>query len=106
MVYAERVQDTMALRRGFRVGVDERVLIAENTVTTGGSQREVIELAQGQGGDVVGVAAICDRSGGVSFGVPFESLLRIEASSWDAADCPLCREGSVPDAPGSRHLTR
>ncbi len=106
MIYAERVRDAMALRRGFRLGSDDRVLIAENTVTTGGSQREVIELARGNGADVGGVAAICDRSGGVSFGVAFESLLRIEASSWDAADCPLCREGSVPDAPGSRHLTR
>lgn len=106
MIYSERVEDAMTLRRGFTLGADDQVLIAENTVTTGGSQREVIDLARAQGADVVGVASICDRSGGVSFGVPFESLLQIEASSWEADDCPLCRDGSVPDAPGSRHLTR
>ena len=106
MVYSERVDGKMALRRGLRISSDDRVLIAENTVTTGGSQREAIDLARELGSEVVGVAAICDRSGGVSFGVPFEALLHIEASSWDAAACPLCRDGSVPEAPGSRHLAR
>jgi orotate phosphoribosyltransferase len=106
MVYSERVDGQMALRRGFRIGADDRVLIAENTVTTGGSQREVIELARSLGAEVVGVAAICDRSGGVGFGVVFEALLHIDASSWETDDCPLCRDGSVPEAPGSRHLAR
>jgi len=104
MVYSERVDGQMALRRGFHIGADDRVLIAENTVTTGGSQREVIELARSFGAEVVGVAAICDRSGGVGFGVAFEALLHIDASSWEPDDCPLCRDGSVPEAPGSRHL--
>jgi orotate phosphoribosyltransferase len=106
MIYAERADGRMTLRRGFRLTEDDRVLIAENTVTTGGSQEEVIELARGFGAEVVGVAAVCDRSGGVAFGVPFEALLTIEASSWDEDECPLCRQGSVPDAPGSRHLVR
>lgn len=106
MLYAERVDGSLALRRGFRISTDDRVLIAENTVTTGGSQQEAIDLARAHGAEVVGVGAICDRSGGVSFGVPFESLLRIEAESWEADMCPLCRDGSVPDAPGSRHLAR
>ncbi|MGH2759311.1 MAG: orotate phosphoribosyltransferase [Actinomycetota bacterium] len=106
MVYSERVDGEMVLRRGFRISSDERVLIAENTVTTGGSQREAIDLAREHGGDVVGVAAICDRSGGVTFGVRFEALLHVEASSWEADACPLCRDGSVPEAPGSRHLAR
>lgn len=104
MVYSERVNGTMTLRRGFRISSDDRVLIAENTVTTGGSQQEAIDLARDLGGDVIGVAAICDRSGGVSFGVQFEALLHIDASSWDADGCPLCKQGSVPEAPGSRHL--
>lgn len=106
MVYSERVDGAMTLRRGFRISSDDRVLIAENTVTTGGSQREAIELARTHGGDVLGVAAICDRSGGVTFGVAFEALLHIDASSWEPDACPLCRDGSVPEAPGSRHLAR
>lgn len=106
MFYAERVDANLALRRGFRISSEDRVLVAENTVTTGGSQKEAIELARTHGAEVVGVAAICDRSPGVSFGVPFEALLNIQADSWEAEDCPLCKDGSVPDAPGSRHLAR
>jgi orotate phosphoribosyltransferase len=105
MLYAERAEGRMTLRRGFTLGPDDRVLVAENTVTTGGSQTEVLELARSFGADVIGVAAVVDRSGGVAFGVPFEALLRIDASAWEPSDCPLCAQGSVAEAPGSRHLS-
>ena len=82
------------------------VLIAENTVTTGRFATRGIELARAHDADVVGVAAICDRSGGVSFGVPFESLLQIDAPRGKPMTVRSARDGSVPDAPGSRHLTR
>ena len=104
MIFSEREEGKMALRRGFDVGGDDRVLVAENTVTTGGSQKEVIELARSRNADIIGVAAVVDRSPGVSFGVPFESLLRVDANTWEPSDCPLCRDGSEPEAPGSRHL--
>jgi orotate phosphoribosyltransferase len=106
MIYAEREDGDMKLRRGFTLDTDDRVLIAENTVTTGGSQKETITLAKSFDVDVVGVAAIVDRSPGVSFGVPFEVLLKIDAQSWEPDECPLCREGSELIAPGSRHLSR
>jgi orotate phosphoribosyltransferase len=106
MIYAEREDKKMKLRRGFSLSSEDKVLIAENTVTTGGSQKEVIELARSHGAEVVGVAAIVDRSGGVSFGVPFEALLHIDAKAWEADKCPLCIKGSAPESPGSRHLSR
>jgi orotate phosphoribosyltransferase len=106
MIYAERESGEMRLRRGFALSPDDRVLIAENTVTTGGSQKETIDLAKSYDVHVVGVGAIVDRSPGVSFGVPFEVLLKIDASTWEADDCPLCREGTELVAPGSRHLSR
>jgi orotate phosphoribosyltransferase len=106
MVFAERVEGEMVLRRGFQIASGDRVLVAEDTVTTGKSQKEVIALARAAGAEVVGVAAIVDRAAGVSFGVPFRSLLRIDAQAWDAPDCPLCAQGSEPVSPGSRHLVR
>ena len=106
MIYAEREDGELKLRRGFTLSADDNVLIAENTVTTGGSQKETIDLARTHDVDVAGVAAIVDRSPGVSFGVPFEVLLKIDATSWDAADCPLCKHGSELVSPGSRHLSR
>lgn len=104
MIYSEREDGKMTLRRGFTLGPDDKVLIGENTITTGGSQKEVIDLARSHDADVVGVAGVVDRSGGVSFGVPFESLLRIDAESWVPDGCPLCAKGDDLVAPGSRHL--
>jgi orotate phosphoribosyltransferase len=106
MIYAEREGGELKLRRGFTLAPSDNVLIAENTVSTGGSQKETIDLARTYDVDVAGVAAIVDRSPGVSFGVPFEVLLKIDATSWDAAECPLCAQGSDLVSPGSRHLSR
>lgn len=104
LIFSERQEGKMTLRRGFTLSGEQRVLIAENTVSTGGSQKEVIELARSHGAEVVGVAAVVDRSPGVSFGVPFEKLLKIDAQGWEPDACPLCADGSQPEAPGSRHL--
>jgi orotate phosphoribosyltransferase len=106
MIYAEREEGKLKLRRGFTLEPEARVLIAENTVTTGGSQQEAIDLARSYDVEIVGVAAIVDRSPGVAFGVPFEALLHIDAKAWEAEDCPLCRDGSELTSPGSRHLSR
>lgn len=103
-MFTEREQDgKMALRRGFRLKPGERVLVLEDVVTTGGSVREVLALAGALGGELAGVGAVVDRSGGaVDFGVPFVPLLRLEVETFSAADCPLCRTGSAPVKPGSR----
>lgn len=106
MMFAERVEGRMALRRGFRLGPEDKVLVVEDTVSTGRSQDEVLDLAREAGAEVVGVAAIVDRSEGVAFGVPLRVLLRLRAELWEAEACPLCGRGSEPVSPGSRHLTR
>jgi orotate phosphoribosyltransferase len=79
------------------------VLVAEDVLTTGGSTRETIEVIRAAGGEVVGVAAIVDRSGGtVEFGVPLQALLVQAIETYAAADCPLCRAGHPIEKPGSR----
>jgi len=103
-MFAEREQDgKMALRRGFRIRPGEKVLVLEDVVTTGGSVREVMEVVRQHGGEVAGVGAVVDRSGGAAdFGVPFVPLLRLEVETFTAAECPLCRAGGTPVKPGSR----
>jgi orotate phosphoribosyltransferase len=104
MVFSERVDGAMTLRRGFAIDGDDRVLIVDNAMTDGASKREVVELAQSLGAEVLGVAIIVDRSDNVSLGVRLESLLHLETQEWKPEDCPLCKEGSAPVSPGSRHL--
>ncbi|MEG1442534.1 MAG: orotate phosphoribosyltransferase, partial [Oscillospiraceae bacterium] len=64
-IFAERDENgKMTLRRGFTIEKGERVLIVEDVVTTGGSVKEVVELVKNQGGNIVGIGSIVDRTGG------------------------------------------
>ncbi|HEY8496025.1 MAG: orotate phosphoribosyltransferase [Limnochordales bacterium] len=105
-VFAERQDGRLTLRRGFRIQPGERCLVVEDVVTTGGSVREVLEVARQAGADVVGVAVLADRSGGraLDLGVRVEYLLSLEAPAWDPDDCPLCRAGVPLEKRGSRDL--
>lgn len=105
--FTERGDDgKMALRRGFEVKPGQKVLVVEDVVTTGGSVREVINLVRAAGGEVVGVGAIVDRTGGrIEFGVPFQAVISLEVESWEPQDCPLCKAGApAPIKPGSRKI--
>jgi orotate phosphoribosyltransferase len=102
-VYAEREEGRMTLRRGFRLGPGERVLVVEDVVTTGGSAAEVFELVRSSGAELLGVAALVDRSR-TELPFPLRALARVDADVHEAPNCPLCREGKPLTAPGSRHL--
>ncbi len=109
MIFAERSEGVMAFRRGFEVGPHERVLVVEDVVTTGGSAREVVNLARAGGGTAVGVGALIDRSDPVDppeLTVPLRALLKVPATSWEPEECPLCAKGEPVVDPGSRRLSR
>jgi len=104
-VFAERKEGKMTLRRGFEIQPGERVLVAEDVTTTGGSVREVIDVVRNAGGEAAAVTAVVDRSGGsADFGVPYFSLFQMEVVNYPPDDCPLCRAGSPAVKPGSRSL--
>jgi orotate phosphoribosyltransferase len=102
-IFCERENGQMALRRNFTILPGQRVLVCEDVVTTGGSVQEVIAVIRAAGGEVVGVALLVDRSNGqVNFGVKQAAALTMDITSWEADQCPLCREGSPAVKPGSR----
>jgi orotate phosphoribosyltransferase len=102
-MFAERQDGRLTLRRGFRLGQGERVLIVEDVVTTGGSTKETIEVARAAGAQVVGAAAIIDRSGGEQrLDVPFHALAAVSLPAYEPESCPLCRAGEPVVKPGSR----
>jgi orotate phosphoribosyltransferase len=106
-LFTERVEGAMALRRGFTLEKDERVVVVEDVITTGGSTREVLRCVQAQGAQVMAVGSLVDRSGGAAdLGVPRRSLLSIEVPAYEASSCPLCAGGSRPEKPGSRAALR
>ncbi|MEQ8236558.1 MAG: orotate phosphoribosyltransferase [Syntrophomonadaceae bacterium] len=103
-IFCERENGKMALRRGFKIYPEQKVLVVEDVVTTGGSVVEVMEIVKEAGGLVAGVAVLVDRSGGkVDFGVRTEAVLTMEIESWEADQCPLCQAGMGEAVkPGSR----
>jgi orotate phosphoribosyltransferase len=105
-IFAERVNGELTLRRGFEIKPGERAVVVEDVVTTGKSTRETINVVKSQGGKVVAVGSLVDRSGGkVDFGVPFETLWKLEVPVYQPDECPLCKEGKEPLVkPGSRNI--
>jgi orotate phosphoribosyltransferase len=105
-IFAERQDGALALRRGFTLAPSDRVLVVEDVVTTGGSTRETMQVARAAGGQVVGAAAIVNRSGAVpQFDVPFAALLEVALPTYEPSDCPLCAKGLPVVKPGSRQVT-
>lgn len=105
-IFAERVDGSFMLRRGFALKKNERVLVVEDVVTTGKSTYEVIDLVERSGAKVVGIASIVDRSDGAAiFSQDFHPLLKINIKTYRPEDCPLCKQGKLALVkPGSRVL--
>jgi orotate phosphoribosyltransferase len=102
-MFLERPEGRFELRRGFRLEPGTKVLMVEDVVTTGLSSREAIEAVRAAGGEVVGEAALVDRSSGkAELGVPFTPLIRIDVPTYEADSVPP-ELASIPAVkPGSR----
>ena len=102
-VWTERESGQMTLRRGFTVAPNEKTLVVEDVITTGGSTRETIEALKEAGANVVSAASIIDRSGGsVDVSVPRSALATLRVVSVDPSECDACKQGNVAVKPGSR----
>ena len=102
-VWTEREAGQMTLRRGFSVSPDEKTLVVEDVITTGGSTRDTIEALQKAGANVVAAASIIDRSAGTAdVGVPLAALASLKVVSVESAECDACKLGEPVVKPGSR----
>src|SRR5580765_3678022 len=73
-IFAEKEAGKLVLRRGFKISEGEKILVVEDVVTKGGRVQETMDIVRANGGHVVGVAMVVDRSNGaVNFGLPFKS---------------------------------
>lgn len=102
MIFTERTDGEMQLRRGFDLREGEKVIIAEDVITTGGSVKEVIKICEDRGAEVARVISIVDRNSGVDFGYPYYNMLKIDIEVFEPEKCPMCREGQEIVYPGSR----
>ncbi len=103
-IFTERVDGRMTLRRGFGLAEGQAVVIVEDVVTTGKSTREVMTVLKENGGRVIGVASIVNRTGSPTpfDNTPYHALLTANFPTWQPEDCPRCAEGTAIAKPGSR----
>ncbi len=103
-VFTERKNNVMELRRGFEVKKGQRIIIAEDVVTTGKSSMETKKVLEDLGGEVIGIACIVDRTNG-SVDIPIYSAIELDIKVYDKDDCPICKEGKIELVkPGSREF--
>ncbi len=105
-IFTERKDGEMQLRRGFSVGPGDKILIAEDVVTTGKSTMETVKVLEGMGAEVVGVACIADRRAeNCTFSLPVYAALKLDVRTYVPSECPLCKDGKIAlEKPGSREI--
>ncbi len=97
-VYTEKKDGAQAFTRGYDNFIKgKKVLIVEDITTTGGSVMQLVDLVKKAGGDVAGVAVMLNKNPKLVnkqlFGVPFVAMSEYEVATYEAEDCPLCKNG-------------
>jgi len=104
-IFAERVDSQLTFRRGFSINHNDRVLIAEDIVTTGLSFRETVDALETLPGEVVGGACIIDRSNGrADVGCDLIALASVDFPDFAPDDLPPELQAIEAVKPGSRGL--
>jgi len=115
-IFTERVGGEMTLRRGFDVKADEKILICEDIITTGGSAMEAAAAVEALGADVVAFAALANRgfckrehsaleakpNCKLPADLPFFALADFDFEMYAPEECPMCKAGGEAIKPGSR----
>ncbi|PIE54786.1 MAG: orotate phosphoribosyltransferase [Dethiosulfovibrio peptidovorans] len=101
-LFCERENGAMTLRR-FPVEPNQRFVVVEDVITTGGSAAEVGEHLRERGCIWEATACIVDRSGGAHrFDNDPISLWATSFPVYAPSNCPLCDQGKPLCKPGSR----
>jgi orotate phosphoribosyltransferase len=89
-IFVEKDEGKLALRRGFQISPDEKLIVVEDVVTRGGRVQETIDIVRSRGGTVSAVGVILDRSGQSKpdFGCPFVKLIEMDVETFPADKLP------------------
>jgi orotate phosphoribosyltransferase len=102
-IFAEKEEGKLALRRGFKMAPGEKILVVEDVVTKGGRVQETMDIVSANGGNVVGVAMVVDRSNGIlKLGVPTFSLIALHVEAFEPDKLPPDLANTPAVKPGSK----
>lgn len=101
-IFVEKEQGKLVLRRGFKLGKAEKVLITEDVVTKGGRVQETIDIVEATEASIVGITVLVDRSGGnLKFQYPLKSLIQMNVETFSPDDLPEDLRDTPAIKPGS-----
>lgn len=104
VIFTERKEGKLVLRREFNIDKGEKVLIGDDVITTGGSVKELIDITKSKGGEVIGVVGLIDRGEEKIFSEPLLAAAKVEVKSYPKDECLLCKQNVPVYSPGSRKL--
>jgi orotate phosphoribosyltransferase len=101
-IFLEKVDDRLALRRGFTFAQDESILIVEDVITRGGRVEEAITQLRAHGGTPVAAAMLVDRSEGkTQFDIPHFPLIALSFPTYSPDNLPAELAAIPAVKPGS-----
>jgi len=106
-IFCERVNGKFALRRGFQIKKNSKVLIIEDVITTGKSSLECVKLIKKNKAKLIGFACLIDRSNKHSLKIKKNSIvsqIKLEVPTYKTKDIPLSLKKIPIMKPGSRFL--
>ncbi len=98
-VFTEKTpDDNQILKRGYDSMVKgRRILIVEDTVTSGSSIKKVIKAVKDAGGKIFSIAIMTNRDPKIvnakNIRAPISALATFRVPSYEATKCPLCKKG-------------
>ncbi len=102
-IFVEKEDGKLVLRRGFKIAPGEKILIVEDVVTKGGRVQETLDIVRANGGNVLGVGMVVDRSNGqTQLGVPMVSLIALQVEAFDPNNLPPDLANTPAVKPGSK----
>lgn len=93
-VVAEKNEPTgRKIGRGFQFTPEDRILVVDDVLTTGGSVNDTLAALKAFPGAVVGIAVFIDRSATPPFAMPHFAVYRRAVQNFPPDNCPLCAQG-------------
>ena len=103
-IFSERKNGAMVIRRGFNLERDEKVLIVEDVITTGGSVKEVMNLVEKANAKILGIGVLVDRSNeDANLHNNQYSIIKLKAESYHEDEIPDDLNAIPIQKPGSRY---
>jgi orotate phosphoribosyltransferase len=105
-IYLEKENDVFILKRDFKILENDKILICDDVLTTGGSFLKIKKAIANYTNQIIGYFVLVDRSTTKLQEIePLISVYREAVKTYNPEECPLCRAGVPLEKRGSSKIT-